>query len=73
MFIAFGLSIFRRRKFKTAEQSYKKASHFFHEVKFGYEKGEKNPGQTTIKTTLYDLIEAISGEVDPGEDKMIVR
>jgi hypothetical protein len=33
---------------------------------------EKNPGQTTIKTTLYDLIEAISGEVDPGEDKMIV-
>lgn len=32
----------------------------------------KNPGQTTIETTLYDLIETISGEVDPGEDKMIV-
>lgn len=34
--------------------------------------GEKNPGQTTIETTLHDLIETISGEVDPGEDKMIV-
>jgi hypothetical protein len=34
--------------------------------------GEKNPGQTTIETTLHDLIETISGEVDPGKDKMIV-
>jgi hypothetical protein len=27
---------------------------------------------TTIKTTLYDLIEAIGTEVEPGEDDLII-
>jgi hypothetical protein len=27
---------------------------------------------TTITTTLYDLIEAVSAEVDPGEDDLII-
>jgi hypothetical protein len=27
---------------------------------------------TTIETTLYDLIEAISDEVEPGEDDLII-
>jgi hypothetical protein len=27
---------------------------------------------TTIVTTLYDLIEAISAEVEPGEDDLII-
>jgi len=31
------------------------------------------PGLTTAKTTLYQLIEAISEEVKPGEDRMVVE
>ncbi len=30
-----------------------------------------HPGLTTIKTTLYDLIEAIDEEMDPGEEWMV--
>ncbi len=32
-----------------------------------------NQEQRIIKTTLYELIDAISGEVDPGEDGVIVE
>jgi hypothetical protein len=27
---------------------------------------------TTVKTTLYELVEAISDEVEPGEDDLII-
>lgn len=32
-----------------------------------------HPGLTTIKTTLYDLIEAIDEEMDPGEEWLVSR
>jgi hypothetical protein len=31
------------------------------------------PGTTTIKTSLYELIEAISEEVKPGEDELVAE
>ncbi len=35
-------------------------------------KGADNQEQRIIKTTLYDLIDAISAEMDIGEDRMVV-
>jgi hypothetical protein len=34
---------------------------------------QAHPGLTTAKTTLYQLIEAISEEVKPGEDWLVVE
>ena len=34
---------------------------------------QAHPGLTTAKTTLYQLIEAISEEVQPGEDRLVVE
>ena len=31
------------------------------------------PGSNTVKTTLYDLVEAVSEEVGPGEDKLVAE
>lgn len=42
-------------------------AHTFHTVE------QAHPGLTTAKTTLYQLIEAISGEVQPGEDWLVVE
>jgi hypothetical protein len=36
-------------------------------------KGEDNQEQRIIITTLYDLIDAINGEMEPGEDTMLVE
>ena len=32
-----------------------------------------HPKLTTVKTTLYELIEAIIEEVQPGEDRLVVE
>ena len=33
----------------------------------------EDPGSTTIKTTLYELIDAISEVMEPGEDRMLPK
>ncbi len=30
-------------------------------------------GSTTVRTTLYELIEAIGKEVEPGEDRLVTE
>jgi len=33
----------------------------------------EHSGSTTIETTLYELIEAINEQVQPGEDRLVVE